>query len=277
MSQKGRISESQAIALDEDRAARRRENIARFTSAVSAYAAKQRANSSRKNARTDYNGPTPERAAKAEHGIQQIYAPIGHSNQLTGAKAHRIVDPLEHYRSHIPRELVDAGVRLITDFITAEAGPRVTGTYSGTPGGVAGARHGGVADHIRGAQATVSLIRAEWAREFQLVVDWVLTGLVQNQDGSPLTLADLGRRISPWTRGEKDSAIGYGMFYMTLVLAARFYQRQRALGRLSQPPDPLSVKLLLREGSARMQAQRERLARLKAAEERIARGQGTSR
>jgi len=262
VSQKGRVSLSQSIALEQDRISRSRAQVARFQNEISAYAAKQREKQGRKNAKPDYNGPTPERIAKTEtERVYEIPPPIGTGGERTLTRAYEVRAPIDVYKAAIPDELLAAGTRLIADFLISEAGPRMTGNYTGVPGGVAGPRHGGVADHIREAQSTVTLIRAEWGRDFLTVVDWVITGAVRQQDGSSLRLADLGRRISPWTSRERDQSIGYGMFYMTLALAARFYARQRALGRLRQPPSPQEVAALLTEGRARLQRYREHMGR----------------
>jgi hypothetical protein len=253
-----------SVATGKYRDQQKEARLRRIAEEVSVVAAKKRQRErddalARKNAR--HEGPitpTPERLAKAAQGMAVGAAVKSHQTKTVLNTYGRVIDP----------ELVAAGTQLICDWLTAEAGPRVTGSYEGTPAGVSGARHGGVNDYVRECQSTVSLMRAEWHPQFVRVVEWFLAVTVLKPDGSEHKLEDMGRTISPWTPVEKHQGIGFGLFYATLALAARFYGRQRALGRQKTPPTPAEVKALLNAGAARLQERRESYQRQVDADER---------
>lgn len=218
--------------------------------------AKAAKRSQRKNAKPDYVGPTPERLAKSPEGFS-----VG-----TETKAHTSQALLDKYKRYIPPEVETAARLLLQDFLLAESGgPRVTANYDGVGGSVPGPRHGGVQDYVREAQATVSLIRAEWPTGMVEMIEWFLAETVHKQDGSFMRLEDAGAQIVPgWTTPEAQKGAGWGRFYSMLTLAERFYARQRALGRRLEPPTANDARRLLSEIRARAQARRERMAKRRA-------------
>lgn len=189
-------------------------------SQVSAVVAKQRVNARRKNA-----APTAVMA-------QPLPPPP-------------VVD---RYRASLPPEFLKAATQLVVDFLSAEAGPHMTARYSHSGGG--GGRPGRMNELVLEKRETVREIRATWDPAFLEVIDWLLLRSVINPDGSAMTLADAGRKISPWKPGEKDTAIGFGRLYQTLALARRYYER-RSL-KTSVAPTADEVHELLNEGLRRL-------------------------
>jgi len=229
-------------------------------SEISAYVDKQRRAQTRRNAALQPNGPTPERAAKAGEGGISTQVVVPSQGPQQAVKNHTFTAPLEKYRAHIPNELEAAARQLLHDFLLAEAGPRVTANYTGV-GGAASKHHGGVADRVREAQATVSLIRAEWHQEFIQDVEWFILQVVTKGDGSAMRFEDAGARINPpWRSLDALKGIGYGGFYRTLCLAARWYARQRARHPDKHQVTAEDTRRLAQELRARAQQYRERKA-----------------
>lgn len=241
---------------------------------VSIKLAKERERAGRKNAaqaqaegktQTEEVGPTPERVAKEEAGaVSQMLTPIRDDGTRFGTRTHAVAAPYERYQKVLPQDLLAAAVQAVTDILTAESGPRVTSSYDGTPVTSFGARHGGVQDYVREKTALVDEMRATLDREFLEVIDWVITSSVIKPSGEAMTLADVGRKVSPWKpghSGEKDTAVGFGRMYQTLVRLREFYSRQGALGKQTEPPRPEEVRRLLTAGAARLQRSREQYGR----------------
>ncbi len=274
MSQKGRISLSQAAALDGQLSlldaidqAKEAARTQALRDQVSIAVAKQRKNSQRKNAADEGPlGPTPERAAKEAEGMVKIVPPIDSGNNLTSTRTHRALAPHERYQSVIPSDMLAAAVQAVTDILTAESGARITGSYGEAMGGVYGARHGGVHDYVREKASIVTEMRATLDPEFMKIIDDLLIQRVVDQTGRPVSLADTGRRMSPWAaghKGENDTKVGFGALWVTLARLREFYQQQRALGKQPIPASPDAVRRLLTAGAARVQRMREQHARKK--------------
>lgn len=210
-------------------------------------------------------GPTPERVAKEDKdAVTTVATPIRDDGTRMGMRTHAVQPPYERYQDSLPQDLLAAAVQAVSDILTAEAGPKVTASYDGVPVTSFGARHGGVQDYVREKAALVDEMRATLDRDFLKVIDWVITRTVIKSSGEAMSLADVGREVSPWEpgkKGEKDTAVGFGRMYQTLVRLREFYALQGALGKQTTPPSPAEVRRLLTAGAARLQRRREQYAR----------------
>lgn len=270
------------VPVGKFREEQKRARAQQYRDQVSVKLAKDRERLARKNAATPQEiGPTSERVAKEETGaVTKLPTPIRDDGTRLGARTHAVQAPYERYQNVLPQDLLAAAVQAVTDILTAESGPKVTASYDGVPVTSFGARHGGVQDYVREKTALVDEMRATLDREFLEVIDWVITSTVIKPSGESMTLADVGRKVSPWQpgkSGEKDTAVGFGRMYQTLVRLREFYALQGALGKQTTPPSPAEVRRLLTAGAARLQRHREQYGRHLENEEKKSRMQGGGR
>lgn len=247
-----------------------------YVEQISAYAAKQREKSQRKNAKSD-TAPTPERLAKLmdRTDASAISPPIRDQETRALTKAHTITAPVDKYGKHWDARLEQAARDIRNIFLIAESGyQRVTGTYDGTPAGVAGPRHGGVQDHIRECQAMATLIETKFPAVMR-EVHWFLTQtVVKNGTGEAMKFEDAGALISPWKSEEAKKGIGYGLFYRSIEVLAPFLAEERARGFGASVTTPEASRALSIEMRARAQILRERAAKKKAREEQLPQKKG---
>lgn len=231
-----------------------------YVEQISAYAAKQREKSQRKNAKAD-TAPTPERLAKLmDRGdASEISPPIRDTDTRAITKAHTIAAPIDKYGKHWDVRLEQAARDIRNIFLIAESGyQRVTGTYDGTPAGVAGPRHGGVQDHIRECQAMAELIKAKFPAVMR-EVEWFLTQtVVKNGTGEAMKFEDAGALISPWKSEEAKKGIGFGLFYRSIEVLAPFLAEERAKGFGAGVASTEAARALNMEMRARAMIVRER-------------------
>lgn len=251
-----------------------------YVDQISAYADKQRRKAQRKNAAPiQYNAPTPERAAKATDGVTSK-TEIPGAGPVPPVKSHHIQSPIDRYGAGWRPELEQAARDIRDIFLLAGSSARITSSYEGMASTVPGARHGGVADHIREAQAIASLIEAKFPMCMN-DVSWFVTQIVCNPDGSAMKFEDSGRRILRkhadekggeeelvWKTSETLKGVGYGAFYRTLEVLEWFLQEQRALGWgwAKRVENPAAARALSMELRARAQILREQQARKEEAE-----------
>lgn len=209
-----------------------------YVDQISAYAAKQREKTKRKNAAqpVQYNGPTPERAAKSQDGIVATTVIPG-QGPVAPVKNHTMQSPLDKHGAHMGARLENAGRRLMQLYLLAAAGPRVTSSYEGMSGNVPGPRTGGVTDYIRLAASMVTVIEKEWPAEYVQAIEWFLVQTTIKQDGSAMRFEDIGQQIMPfWKSAEAHKGGGYVRFVDMLIHAERWFERQDALGWRGPPP-----------------------------------------
>lgn len=218
--------------------------------------AKKKQNGTRKNASVQYNGPTPERAAKAHEGVASEVV-IPSQGPVPAVRSHTVQSPLEKYKYHLRPGLEDTARRLLKIFLLAETGGRVTSSYEGMSGNVPGPRSGGVQEHVRWATAIAQVIESEWPKEFVEVKDWFLLEITVNQNGSAMKFEDAGLKMGiPWKSPDTHKGAGYARFVDMLIVAEKFLQRQDALG-WADPPNANATRALQSELRARAQVRRE--------------------
>lgn len=201
---------------------------------VSIAVAKHRRNGARKNAATEYLGPTAERVAKAGvDGMSKLAPPIRDGTTMVNTRAHQVglVGDQQRYKTPFTNDMETIARDIVHIFLLAETGGRVTGAYDGVPVSGGGARSGGVQDFVREANATAKAIADELGPGVVDDILWFLTGKVVKPDGSAMKLSDSGRRMSPWKPNEeKDAAVGYGGLFRSLQVLARYMAMRRASG-----------------------------------------------
>jgi hypothetical protein len=234
---------------------------------LSAFADKQRRNSGRKNAKQPM-GPTPQRAAKAIDGIVAETVIPG-QGPVPPVRRHTVQSPIDRYgefwdasASHGGRDLLQAARDLRDIFLLSKSSSRITSSYEGAATTKQGARHGGVADHIREAANIAEIIRAQ----FPACVDdieFFLAEVVIHQDGTPMKFQDSGALISPWKTPDAQKGVGYGALYRTLQVLEWFLAtaKQEGWGWGARSADPEVRKALAAEVRARAAIIRDKQAR----------------
>lgn len=147
----------------------------------------------------------------------------------------RVTPPFERQRAQLPAELEMAARQVLRDYLLAQSGPRVTASYSpATRGG----KPRDMGSDVRDAKATIELIRAQLGDEVMRDIEWFIAAVVTRADGTPMRFADSGAMIASGKSAEAQRWAGYGALFRSLSVLARFYSRQRALGKLGETPSP---------------------------------------
>jgi hypothetical protein len=144
----------------------------------------------------------------------------------------RVTPPFERHRAQLPAELEMAARQVLRDYLLAQVGPRVTTSYK--PPEARGGKPRDMGSDVRDAKATIELIRAQLGDDVMRDVEWFIAAVVTRADGTPMRFADSGAMIAPGKSAEAQRWAGYGALARTLSVLARFYSRQRALGKLGE-------------------------------------------
>lgn len=146
----------------------------------------------------------------------------------------RYTPPFERQKAQLPAELEDAARQVLRDYLLAQVGPRVTASYA--PQEVRGGKARDMGTDVRDARATIELIRAQLGDEVMRDIEWFIAAVVTRADGSPMRFGDSGAMIAPGKSAEAQRWAGYGALWRSLSVLAKFYGRQRALGKLGETP-----------------------------------------
>ncbi len=168
------------------------------------------------------------------------------ATKATPAQPRRVTPPFERHRPQLPAELEMAARQVLRDYLLAQVGPRVTTSYK--PPEVRGGKPRDMGTDVRDARATIELIRAQLGDEVMRDIEWFIAAVVTRADGTPMRFGDSGAMIAPGKSAEAQRWAGYGALVRTLSVLARFYSRQRALGKLGETPstqDKESLKQVL--------------------------------
>lgn len=168
-------------------------------------------------------------------GVSPGYARPEEAASLTPGRAisaKRMIPPFEKQRRVLPVELEFAARQIVKDFLLATVGPRVAARDGNKPP-VKGKRD--INAEIRDAKSTIELIRAQFGDQVLRDIEWFIAAVTTRPDGTPMRFADSGTEIAPGKSPEAQKWAGYGALYRTLTVLARFYSRQRALGKLDAP------------------------------------------
>lgn len=155
----------------------------------------------------------------------------------------RITPPFEKHRLELPLELQQAARQILQDFLLAESGPRITANYQ--PRTNSGPRsRDTMAEAQRDARATIELIRAQYGPELMRDIEFFIACVITRPDGTPMRFEDGGALIVPGRNSESQKWAGYGALIRSLTVLARFYARQRALGKVNNPATPQDREVL---------------------------------
>ncbi len=229
---------------------------------ISAALDKQKEKSKRKNAHQDENGPTPERAAKAD-GTTTVATPVRDRTTPALSRTHMLASPIDKFGPHWDPDIERTARDLRDMFLLAETGgSKVTSSYEGIPAGAFGSRPGGVADHIRLAQSIVTVIKSEFPSCIE-DINFFITEIVVNQDGSSIRLEQAGAKHSPWKSPDARKGVAYGRLLKALEVLSFFLAKQREMGWGwgARPTNPDVARALQVELRARVQVMREQQAR----------------
>lgn len=147
----------------------------------------------------------------------------------------RIMPPFERQRAQLPAELEQAARQVLKDYLMAQVGERVTANYAPT---VRGGQKRDMGSDIRDARTTIDLIRAQLGDDVMRDIEWFIAAVVTRADGTPMRFADSGAMIAPGKSPEAQRWAGYGALVRSLSVLAKFYNRQRALGKTDTPATP---------------------------------------
>jgi len=158
----------------------------------------------------------------------------------------RMTPPFERQKAQLPAELEHAARQVLRDYLLAQVGPRVTTNYQASE--VRGSKPRDMGSDVRDARATIELIRAQLGDEVMRDIEWFIAAVVTRADGTPMRFSDSGSIIAPGKSAEAQRWAGYGALFRSLSVLAKFYARQRALGKLGETPsvqDKENLKHLL--------------------------------
>lgn len=158
----------------------------------------------------------------------------------------RVTPPFERQKAQLPEELEQAARQVLKDYLLAQVGPRVTASYRPAEG--RGGQRRDMGSDVRDARATIELIRAQLGDDVMRDIEWFIAAVVTRADGTPMRFGDSGAMIAPGKSAEAQRWAGYGALFRSLSVLAKFYARQRALGKTDAPPstqDKENLKQLL--------------------------------
>lgn len=222
----------------------------RYVDEISAYAAKKKQRSERKNAAQETVGPTPERLAKAG-AYEEILVPIKEDTTRTTTKVARVQTLMDTFSTNLTEEDRAALARAAKDFMDAQVpSSKMISGYGQSAGGSApGPRHGGVPDRCREAFNRITHLKA-YVGPTIFEAFRVLVIEVAERAANPHA------RFSPWRDRATSKGVSYGVLLGAAWIIKYYYERERALnGRAESTAEEVRARLQIRrEQKARREA-----------------------
>ena len=195
----------------------------RYVDEISAFAAKRKQRSERRNAGQETIGPTPERMAKAG-AYDEILVPIKEDTTRATTRVHRLQTTMDAFATKLTEEDRAALARAAKDYMDAQVpSSKMISGYGQSAGGSApGPRHGGVPDRCREAFSRIEHLRA-YVGPTLFSAFKVLVIEVAERAANP------HMRYSPWTDKATSKGVSYGVLLAVAWVTRYYYERERGL------------------------------------------------
>lgn len=187
--------------------------------------------------------PTPERTAKAAHGVSSDAAGKG---EMIPLRRYVVRTSVDSVRGHFEVEEVEAMAQFVLD---AELVTRVnvTARYEGfTTRGAGHSRMGGlgnVTDDVRARHAHHEMVKRKLGPRLLEVAAWLLLEVRAERLGRSLTLSEVGHQVFPQLKDKATTrGIALGLLKSLAWRLVQIERYERALSRSpSEPRRILSV------------------------------------